>query len=44
MEFGAKMVPVTLAVRYLHTPAEYISIKDLKNLIELLTLLIVENV
>lgn len=44
MEFGAKMVPVTLAVRYLHTPAEYISIKDLKNLIELLTLLIFENV
>jgi len=44
MEFGAKMVPVTLAVRYLHTPAEYISIKDLKNLIELLTLLIVESV
>ncbi|WP_448521207.1 M42 family metallopeptidase [Pseudothermotoga sp.] len=44
MEFGAKMVPVTLAVRYLHTPAEYISIKDLKNLIELLTVLIVESV
>ncbi|WP_448536533.1 M42 family metallopeptidase [Pseudothermotoga sp.] len=44
MEFGAKMVPVTLAVRYLHTPAEYISIKDLQNLIELLTVLIVENV
>ncbi|WP_448523402.1 M42 family metallopeptidase [Pseudothermotoga sp.] len=44
MEFGAKMVPVTLAVRYLHTPAEYISMKDLQNLIELLTVLIVENV
>lgn len=44
MEFGAEMVPITLAVRYLHTPAEYISISDLKNLIELLTLLVLENV
>jgi len=44
MEFGAKMVPITLAVRYLHTPAEYISIKDLKNLIELLIVLVTENV
>ncbi len=43
MEFGAKMVPVTLAVRYLHTPAEYISITDLVNLIDLLTFLILEN-
>ncbi|AJC74446.1 endoglucanase [Pseudothermotoga hypogea DSM 11164 = NBRC 106472] len=44
MEFGAKMVPITLAVRYLHTPAECISIKDLKNLIELLIVLVTENV
>ncbi|MEN3008817.1 M42 family metallopeptidase [Pseudothermotoga sp.] len=43
MEFGAQMVPVTLAVRYLHSPAEYISLKDLKNLIDLLTVLVTES-
>lgn len=40
MESGAKMVPVTLAVKYLHSQAEYISLEDFENLVELLTLLV----
>lgn len=44
MEFGSRMVPVTLAVKYLHSPAEYISLSDLKNLIDLLTVLITSEI
>lgn len=40
IESGAKMVPVTLAVKYLHSQAEYISLEDFENLVELLTLLV----
>ncbi len=43
MEFGAQMVPITLAVKYLHSPAEYISLNDLKNLIDLLAVLVVSE-
>lgn len=40
MEGGAKMVPITLAVRYLHSQAEYISLEDFENLVRLLTILV----
>ncbi|MGJ8454083.1 M42 family metallopeptidase [Pseudothermotoga sp. U03pept] len=39
MESGAKMVPITLAVRYLHSQAEYISLDDFENLVQLLSIL-----
>jgi putative aminopeptidase FrvX len=40
MEFGSKMVPVTLAVKYLHSQAEYISLEDFENLTKLLSILL----
>ncbi len=39
VEHGVKMVPITLAVKYMHSEVEMISIKDLENLIKLLTVL-----
>ncbi len=40
VDIGAKMVPITLAVKYLHSAVEYISTKDFSYLVELLTILL----
>ncbi len=42
IESGAKMVPITLAVKYLHSQAEYISLEDFQNLVKLLDALVTE--
>jgi putative aminopeptidase FrvX len=39
---GIKMVPLALAVRYLHSETEYISIEDYDNLLRLMFLLSTE--
>ena len=39
MEHNTKMVPITLAVKYLHSQAEYISVKDFEHLVKLLVCL-----
>lgn len=43
VEHGVRMVPITLAVKYMHSEVETISIKDLENLIKLLTALASEE-
>ncbi len=43
MESGAKMVPITLSVKYLHSQAEYISLEDFQNLVKLLTTLLADR-
>ncbi|WP_171816309.1 M42 family metallopeptidase [Thermotoga profunda] len=40
IENNAKMVPIALAVKYLHSQAEYISLNDFEKLVELLTVLV----
>ncbi|AEH51041.1 M42 family metallopeptidase [Pseudothermotoga thermarum] len=43
VDSNARMVPISLAVKYLHSNAEYISLDDFEKLVELLTVLLIEK-
>ncbi len=43
VDTNARMVPITLAVKYLHSNTEYISVEDFEWLVELMTVLLVET-